>query len=361
MEQDRVLIIAEAGVNHDGSLDRAHALVDAATAAGADIVKFQTFRADRIATRKVAKADYQTRTTAAEESQHAMLQRLELDEAAHAELIAHCAARGIEFLSTPFDRESLDLLAGRHRLRRLKISSGDLTNGPLLLEAARSGCDIILSTGMGTLGEVEAALGVLAFGMTAPRQAPPGEAAFAAAYRSAEGQGALRARVTLLHCTSQYPAPVDAVNLRAMDTLRDAFGLAVGYSDHTLGIAVAIAAAARGAKVVEKHFTLDRSLPGPDHAASLEPDELARMVAAIREVESALGSPVKAPAACEQATRAVARKALVAARPIRRGERFSEANLDTKRAESGASAMRYWEMLGRVADRDYGADEPILP
>jgi N-acetylneuraminate synthase len=359
---ERVTIIAEAGVNHDGSLARARELVDAAAAAaaGADIVKFQTFRADRIATRKVGKAGYQQRTTAAAESQHAMLSRLELDEAAHDDLVAYCGKRGIAFLSTPFDLPSVDLLTGRFGLRRLKISSGDLTNGPLLLHAARSGAAIILSTGMSTLGEIEAALGVLAFGMAAPADTPAGHAAFAVAYAGAAGQQALRSRVTLLHCTSQYPTPAEAVNLRAMDTLSSAFGLPVGYSDHTLGIAIAIAAAARGASMIEKHFTLDRTLPGPDHKASLEPDELARMVAGIREIEAALGSRLKAPAACELETRSVARKCLVAAVPIRRGERFTPENVDTKRAEGGVSAMRYWEAIAEVADRDYAADEPII-
>ncbi|HXY99716.1 MAG TPA: N-acetylneuraminate synthase [Stellaceae bacterium] len=355
---DRVLIIAEAGVNHNGSLERARALVDAALAAGADIVKFQTFRADRIATRSVGKAEYQKQDASAE-SQHAMLKRLELDEAAHADLIAYCRARGIEFLSTPFDLPSVALLTGRHGLRRLKISSGDLTNGPLLLAAARSGASIILSTGMSTLGEVEAALGVLAFGMTAPSQHPPSAAAFAEAYRSAAGQQALGERVTLLHCTSRYPAPPASVNLRAMATLGEAFGLKAGYSDHTVGTAVPIAAAALGATVIEKHFTLDRTLPGPDHKASLEPKELEQMVTAIRTVEVALGSALKAPAEGEAAMREVARKALVAARAIRHGERFTADALDCKRAEGGASAMRYWEALGRIAGRDYAADEPI--
>jgi N-acetylneuraminate synthase len=354
----RAMIIAEAGVNHDGSLDTARALVDAAVAAGADIVKFQTFRADRIATRRVAKAAYQKATAAAGESQHAMLQRLELDEAAHAVLIDYCRQRGIEFLSTPFDLESVDLLTG-HGLRRLKISSGDLTNGPLLLRVARSDCAVILSTGMATLGEVEAALGVFAFGATAPDDAAPNDAAFTEAYSSAAGQSALHERVTLLHCTSLYPAPAEAVNLRAMDTLSAAFGLPVGYSDHTLGITIAIAAVARGAMLIEKHFTLDRSRPGPDHQASLEPDELRRMIAGIRDVEAALGSTRKAPTAAEHATRAVARKCLVASRPIRRGERFTAANIEAKRAEAGVTAMRYWEALERTADRDYAVDEPI--
>jgi N-acetylneuraminate synthase len=357
---DRVIIIAEAGVNHDGSLAQARALVDAAVAAGADIVKFQTFKADRIATAGVAKAAYQRETTGAGETQQAMLKRLELDEAAHAELVAYCASRGIEFLSTPFDIPSVDLLTGAHRLRRLKISSGDLTNGPLLLHAARTGTAIILSTGMSMLGEVEAALGVLAFGFTAPEQMPPGEAAFAAAYQSREGQEALARNVTLLHCTSEYPAAPRTVNLRAMETLAAAFGLPVGYSDHTKGIAIAIAAAARGARVIEKHFTLDCSLPGPDHRASLEPSDLNRMVAAIREVEAALGTSLKVPSEGEIATRAVGRKCLVAQKAIRRGERFTAANLEAKRAQGGVSAMRYWEALGRTAERDYTSDEPIV-
>jgi N-acetylneuraminate synthase len=355
----RVLIIAEAGVNHDGSLPRARALVDAAAAAGADIVKFQTFRADRIATRKVAKATYQERTTGSAESQHAMLRRLELDEDAHHHLLEHCRRRGIEFLSTPFDLGSVDFLTERLGLRRLKISSGDLTNGPLLLHAARRAEALILSTGMSTLGEIEAALSVIAFAMTTPATAVPDAAALATAYAGAAGRAALRERVTLLHCTSQYPTPPDAVNLRAMDTLAAAFGLDVGYSDHTEGLAIPVAAVARGAVAIEKHFTLDRTLPGPDHAASLEPGELAQMVKEIRDVEAALGSALKAPAPCELSTRAVARKCLVAAREIRRGERFSPDNLDTKRAEHGVPAMRYWEALQRTAGRDYLADEPI--
>jgi len=355
----RVLIIAEAGVNHDGSLARARALIDAAAEAGADIVKFQTFRADRIATRRVAKATYQERTTDAAESQHAMLQRLELDEAAHLDLREHCRRRNIEFLSTPFDLGSIDLLTQRLGLRRLKISSGDLTNGPLLLHAARHAQALILSTGMSTLGEIEAALSVIAFAMTAPATAIPDAAALATAYAGAEGRAALVERVMLLHCTSQYPTPPEAVNLRAMDTLAAAFGLRVGYSDHTEGLAVPVAAVARGAVAIEKHFTLDRTLPGPDHAASLEPGDLAQMVKEIRAIEAALGSALKAPAACELSTRAVARKCLVAARAIRRGERFSLDNLESKRAEGGVSAMRYWEALERTADRDYAADEPI--
>jgi N-acetylneuraminate synthase len=299
---DRVTIIAEAGVNHNGSLDLALALVDAASDAGADIVKFQTFVADRLASRAAPKADYQLATTDAAESQHAMLRRLELTEAMHVRLIERCAQRGIEFLSTPFDEHSLDLLVG-FGVKRLKIPSGEITNGPLLLKAARTGLPIILSTGMSELDEVEAALGVLAFGYAESRKAAPSDAAFHRALASAAGREAVAANVTLLHCTTEYPAPLESVNLRAMDTMSAAFGTKVGYSDHTPGIAVAIAAAARGACVIEKHVTLDRSLPGPDHRASIEPHDFTLLVESVRAASAALGRPDKTTAPCERTNR----------------------------------------------------------
>lgn len=357
---DRAFIIAEVGVNHNGSLDLAHRLVEAAAAAGADAVKFQTFRADALVSRSAPKARYQVRTTGEAESQHEMIRRLELDEAAHGELVAHCRRAGIEFLSTPFDAGSLEMLAVRFGVSRIKISSGDITNAPFLLQVARTGRPVILSTGMSTLGEVEAALGVLAFGFT-EASATPSPARFEEAFASAAGLEALRSRVVLLHCTTEYPAPFADVNLRAMDTLAEAFGLPVGYSDHTPGISVPIAAAARGATVIEKHFTLDRAMPGPDHAASLQPDELGRMVQSIREVEAALGSPRKHPAGSEMGNRAVARKSLVATRAIRKGEAFSPDNLGVKRPGDGVSPFRYWEWLGRAAGRDYARDEGIEP
>ncbi|MFC4768240.1 N-acetylneuraminate synthase [Effusibacillus consociatus] len=353
-----VYIIAEAGVNHNGSLDLAKKLIDVAAEAGADAVKFQTFKADNLVRKNASKAEYQTRTTDASESQYAMIKKLELDEEDHQILIQHCDHRGIQFLSTPFDFDSVDLLVHKFNVKQLKISSGEITNAPLLLKAARSSKPIILSTGMSTLGEVEQALAVLAFGYTEPDSMPSIEA-FHFAYCSVEGQQALRQNVVLLHCTTEYPAPFEDVNLRAMDTLATAFGLPVGFSDHTSGIAVPIAAVARGAVVIEKHFTLDRNLPGPDHKASLEPDELKDMVRSIRQVEAALGSPLKTPAPSELKNISVARKSLVAARTIREGEIFTTENLTVKRPGDGISPMYYWEWLGKTAEKNYEADEKV--
>jgi N-acetylneuraminate synthase len=358
MTAQHVYVIAEAGVNHNGSLDLARTLVKAA-ASGADAVKFQTFKADRLVSRSAPKAPYQVKTTGGAETQHEMIRKLELDPEAHRVLIKFYAACGVAFLSTPFDLESVGLLAGTFDLPLLKVSSGDITNAPLLLARARTGKPVILSTGMSTLGEVEDALGVLAFGYLDPA-GEPGRAVFRAAYHSGAGQQALQGRVTLLHCTTEYPAAFADVNLGCLDTLRSAFGLPVGYSDHTEGIAVPIAAAALGASVIEKHFTLDRTLPGPDHRASLEPDQLAEMVHAVRCVEKALGSGRKGPAAGELENLALARKSLVAARAIGRGETFSAGNLTVKRPGSGLSPMRYWETLGSRAARDFAPDEEIV-
>ena len=351
-------VIAEAGVNHNGSLDLARELIDAAADAGADAVKFQTFRADALVSEAAPKAAYQLATTGAEESQYAMLKALELSKSDHHALVEHCAQRSIQFLSTPFDAESLDLLVDRFDIPRIKISSGEITNGPLILRVAQTGRPAILSTGMSTLGEIEEALGVLAFGYTTP-DAEPSRSAFAAAYGSDRGQATLRERVTVLHCTTEYPAPFDEVNLRAMDTLRAAFGVAVGYSDHTEGIAVPIAAAARGATLIEKHFTMDRTLPGPDHRASLEPDELAEMVRAIRTVEAALGRGVKTPAPSERANRVVARKSLVAGVSIDEGAPFSGENLVVRRPGDGVSPMEYWSYLRQMAERAYDSGERL--
>ncbi len=352
------LIIAEAGVNHNGSLERALALVDAAAAAGADIVKFQTFRAEFEISRYAEKAEYQKRTTEAAESQLDMVKQLELGLVAHRIIAAHCRERGIRFLSTPFDEPSIDLLIDEMDVPLIKVSSGDIVSGQLLLKIARTGRPVILSTGMCTLGDIEGALGVLAFGYLEP-QAAPSRAGFEAAYLSAASHSTLDERVTLLHCTTEYPAPVAEVNLRAMATLRQAFGLPVGYSDHTEGITIPIAAVALGATVIEKHFTLDRNLPGPDHKASLEPAELAAMVAAIRQVEQALGNGIKIPSASELKNKLIARKSLVAARAIRTGEVFSKENLTAKRPGNGVSPMEYWNYLGKVAKRDYAEDETL--
>ena len=352
------LIIAEAGVNHNGSLDKALTLVDAASAAGADIVKFQTFRAEAEISRYAENAEYQKQTTKAAESQLDMVKQLELGLEAHRIIAARCREREIRFLSTPFDEPSVDLLVDEMDMPIIKISSGDITSGPLLLKIARTGLPVILSTGMSTLGDIEAALGVLAFGYL-EMTAAPSLVRFEAAYQSATGRSVLGERVTLLHCTTEYPAPIAEVNLRAMATLRHAFGLPVGYSDHTEGIAIPIAAVALGATVIEKHFTLDRNLPGPDHKASLEPDQLAAMVTAIRQVERALGNGLKIPSKSERKNRPIARKSLVASCAIRIGEMFSEDNLTEKRPGNGVSPMDYWSYLGTAATRDYGEDETL--
>jgi N,N'-diacetyllegionaminate synthase len=331
---NRTLIIAEAGVNHNGDLELATQLIDVAAEADADLVKFQTFNANRQVTRSAKKADYQTKTTGSKESQHEMLHRLELTAGMHKELIAHCAARNIGFFSTGFDIESVDLLVSLGQ-DRFKIPSGEITNLPYLRHIGRLGKTVILSTGMATLGEIEAAINVL------------------------EQAGTRRANITVLHCTTEYPTPMAEVNLRAMQSIHTAFGVAVGYSDHTPGIEVAIAAVAMGASVIEKHFTLDRSLPGPDHKASLEPEELKAMVAAIRNIEIALGDGIKRLTPSEARNNPVARKSLVASQAIQAGDVFSVENITTKRPGTGISPMRWDEVIGRTAPRDFSADELI--
>jgi N-acetylneuraminate synthase len=354
-----VFVIAEAGVNHNGSLDMAKALIEVAAKAGADAVKFQTFKATEIVSRFAPKAAYQQRNTDDADSQLDMIKKLELSIEDHRVLIKHARQKGIEFLSTPFDLGSLGLLVDDLGLRTIKIPSGEITNAPFLVKIAATGCQIILSTGMSTLGEVESALSMIAFGALAPVGQPPGKAAFEAAYMSPSGQELLRKRVVLLHCSTEYPAPVTDVNLKAMDVMAQAFGLPVGYSDHTEGIHISVAAAARGACLIEKHFTLDKTLPGPDHKASLEPDELSTMIRAIKDIALALGDGIKRPSVTELKNRDVVRKSLVAARPIAVGELFSEENLICKRPGTGVSPMAYWSRLGTTASRDYGADELV--
>jgi N-acetylneuraminate synthase len=354
-----VMIVAEAGVNHNGSLQLALELVDAAAEAGEHEVKFQTFDPSKLVSRSAPKAAYQTRNDA-HESQLAMLQSLQLSPDDHDAIVAHCERRSIRFMSTPFDQDSLQFLVGRYDMPAVKIPSGEVVNARLLLGAARSGKPILMSSGMCTLADIERALGVLAYGMTHPTGGAS-RAEFERAYTDPTARALLQERVTLLHCTTEYPAPVEQINLRAMDTLRAAFGLPVGYSDHSLGLAVALAAVARGATVIEKHFTLDRNLPGPDHAASLLPEELREMVQGIQEVSAALGSERKAPSDVELANRIVARQSLVAATDIAAGEAFTEINLTTKRPGSGVTPLAYWEYLGRKATRSYRADETIDP
>jgi N-acetylneuraminate synthase len=358
IKKRQTYIIAEAGVNHNGSVNIAKKLIDAAADAGADAVKFQTFRADALVSATAPKANYQKARTSASESQLSMLRKLELNEAAHRTLVAHCRMRKIQFLSTPFDEESIDFLVRQINVPLLKLPSGEITNSPLLLAAAHTKKPIILSTGMSTLNEIHIALGVLAFGYTG-RKEKPSLNAFQDAYKTKTGQLALKTKVTLLHCTTEYPAPFTEVNLRAMDTMRAAFGLPVGLSDHTQGIAVSIAAAALGASVIEKHFTLDRSLPGPDHKASLIPDELLQLVKSIRDIEAALGSARKAPTRSELKNLRIARRSLVALTDVKRGELFTESNMGCKRPGTGASPNRYWQILGKKASKNYHRDEMV--
>ncbi|XOV79204.1 MAG: N-acetylneuraminate synthase [Aestuariibacter sp.] len=354
------LVIAEAGVNHNGNEEMAFQLVDAAVSSGADIVKFQTFKANKLVTASAQQADYQQTNTGIKESQLAMLSRLELSYDTHHQLVDYCQNKGVEFLSTAFDSESLRFLTRELGITRLKIPSGDITNLPLVLEHAQLGKELIVSTGMANLTEIENALATIAFGMVCESGDKPSLAAFQEAYFSEEGKSALKQRVTILHCTTEYPAPMEDINLQAMDTIAEAFRLTVGYSDHSEGITIPVAAVARGAKVIEKHFTLSRTLPGPDHKASLEPDELTEMVQSIRRVERALGDGIKGPRPSEVKNKAVARKSLIAAKNIARGEIFDSANIDIRRPGNGMSPATFWDLTGKTASRDYKAGDLIL-
>ena len=353
------LIIAEAGVNHNGSEELAYKLVDAAFNAGADIVKFQTFKASKLVTASAEQAEYQVTNTQKKESQLAMLSRLELSFEFHLKLVEYCNKLGIEFLSTAFDSESLKFLVNDLKLKKLKIPSGDLTNAPLVLEHAQTGCDLIVSTGMATLAEIETALGVIAFGYIARKTEKPSIQAFEKAYYSERGQNILKEKVTILHCTTEYPAPLQDINLKAMDTVANAFKLPVGYSDHSAGIHIPIAAVAREATIIEKHFTLDCNMEGPDHKASLEPEQLKAMIDGIRNIELALGDGLKGPRPSEIKNKAVARKSLVAEQLISKGTVFSEDNLTIKRPGSGQPPINYWSLLGKEAQNDYKIGEII--
>lgn len=334
MKDNHIIIIAEAGVNHNGNLEMARRMVYAAKEAGADYVKFQTAVPELVISTFAPKAEYQKETTGEGESQLEMCKAIHLPLADYAGLKALCDEVGIGFMSTPFDLVSIDCLAGLG-MDWWKIPSGEITNLPYLRKIASKGGRVILSTGMSTLDEVAAAVDVL------------------------EKDGINRNDIILLHCTTQYPTPPEAVNLRAMDALATLGCGAVGYSDHTVGITIPIAAAARGARVIEKHFTLDRNLPGPDHRASLEPDELADMVKAVRTVEKALGSGIKAVADAEKSNIEVARKSIVAARDIKAGEILSEENITVKRPGNGLSPMLWDSVLGTIAVRDFAYDELI--
>jgi N,N'-diacetyllegionaminate synthase len=333
MRLDRCYIIAEIGVNHNGSIDLARDLIDAAVVAKADAVKFQTFFADDLVTRSAAKADYQVANTANADSQYSMLKALELTEAQFAELHAYCATKGIAFLSTPFSEDAADLLA-RVGVSAFKISSGDLTHLPMLAHIAKKGLPIILSTGMGTLTEVEEALAAI--------------------------NGVGNRQVSLLHCVSNYPASADDCNLAAMDTMAQAFGLPVGWSDHSVGAAISWAAVARGAKIVEKHITLDQNLPGPDHKASMEPADFAAFVDGIRMIEAAIGTGRKVPTAAEKRTALVARRSLVAARDLVAGDVLTAADVVVKRPGTGLLPRDLPLVLGARVARAVAADTPLV-
>jgi len=329
-----VFIIAEAGVNHNGSVDLAKQLIDVAVDSGADAVKFQTFKAENLVSKNAQKADYQKQTTDASESQFDMIKKLELDVDTHKELIAYCQEKDIMFLSTPFDHESIDLLSGLG-LQIFKIPSGEITNLPYLRHIGSLGKRVVLSTGISNLGEVKDALNILI------------------------NAGTSKDNITVLHANTMYPTPMEDVNLNAMLTIQREFGVDIGYSDHTLGIEVDIAAVAMGASIIEKHFTLDNAMEGPDHKASLEPEELKAMVSAIRNIEKALGSNEKILSPSEEVNINIARKSIVASRPVRKGELLSADNITTKRPGTGLSPMKWDEIVGTIASKAYQSDELI--
>ena len=328
------LVIAEAGVNHNGSLELAFELIDVASEAGADVVKFQTFKAENLVTQSAAKADYQLGTTDVQETQFEMIKKLELSYDMHLKLISRCKEKGIRFSSTGFDASSVDVLV-ELGVDFLKVPSGEITNLPYLRNVVTKGLPIILSTGMCVMQELSSALEIL------------------------EKAGARRHDITVLHCNTEYPTPMEDVNLRAMLSMENELGVKVGYSDHTLGIEVPIAAVALGATVIEKHFTLDRTMEGPDHAASLEPLELKQMVNGIRNIEKAMGDGVKKPSNSEVKNISIVRKSIVASKEIKLGDEFTSDNLGVKRPGTGISPMQWDEVVGKVASKDFQADELI--
>ena len=331
----RTLIIAEAGVNHNGDIAKAKALIDKGAEAGVDFVKFQTFKAGNLVTKQAKRAAYQDKNTQDNDSQYEMLKKLELSQAVHQELIDYCAQKGVQFLSTGFDFESLEFLA-QLGITIAKIPSGEITNLPYLRKVANLFPEVILSTGMATISEIKDAVKVLT------------------------DNGVSKNRITVLHCNTEYPTPMEDVNLKAMLHIQQEVGVNIGYSDHTLGIEVPIAAVALGATVIEKHFTLDKTLPGPDHKASLEPEELKAMVSAIRNIEKAIGgSGLKEVSKSEAKNKPIARKSIVATKAIKKGDLFSVENLTIKRPGTGISPMQWDEVIGKTAKKDFEEDDLI--
>lgn len=350
------LIIAEAGVNHNGTVENAIKLVDLALMAKADIVKFQIFQSNQLVTKAAPKAKYQMSGAQDAAMQIGMLKELELSFESHKLVADYCKKLGLEYMSTAFDLDSLSFLVNELGVSSFKLSSGDLTNAPFLLAHASYRRKLIVSTGMSTLGEIEDALGVLAFGLLGSDEKPSIDA-FNDAYISDDGQAVLKEYVTLLHCTTEYPTAATEINLNAMQTMSQAFGLDVGFSDHSVGNTASTIAVAFGAKIIEKHFTLDKNMEGPDHQASMAPDELISFVSCVREAEACLGNGLKVPASSELPNIAIARRSLVATTDICVGDVLSDVNVGIKRPGSGISPFEYWNMLGKVSDRSYSEGE----
>ncbi|QXE00954.1 N-acetylneuraminate synthase [Terribacillus sp. DMT04] len=353
----KTFIIAEAGVNHNGSLDLAYKLIDAAVDAGADAIKFQTFKTEKLVTRTAKQADYQVKNIGAASSQFDMLKRLELSYENFRQLKNYCEEKRILFLSTPFDFDSVDFLIKDLEVKLIKIPSGEITNAPYLHRIAKYNVKTIVSTGMASMEEIHQALAFLAYGYAQKEQVNFSNVTHF--YNTAEAKLLLSDNVHILHCTSEYPTPPEDINLNAMDSIKKEFHVNVGLSDHSKGIEIPVAAAAKGAQIIEKHFTLNKTLPGPDHKASLEPNELKEMIQSIRLIEKALGKGEKKPTQVEVKNKDIVRKSLVASKQIKKGEIFTTENLTVKRPGTGVSPYYYWDYIGNVSNDNYEEDEVI--
>ena len=353
----KVKIIAEAGVNHNGNISTAKEMIVVASEAGADSIKFQSFKAEELVTKSAPKAPYQLKNSSKKESQFEMLKKLELSDFNHFLLKEECKKRKIEFLSTPFDMKSLKFLTEKLKLKTIKIPSGEITNLDLILESAKRKKKLIISTGMSNLDEIELALSAAAFGYSANINLQPSLKKLRSAYLSPKGKDSLYRNVTLLHCTTDYPAKYEDLNLRAINTLQERFGLKVGYSDHSIGTEISISAVAMGAQVIEKHFTLSKKMDGPDHLASLEPNELFEMIKSIRNLEKSFGNGIKRAKKSELKNKKVARKSIVAAKEIKKGELITKDMLKLKRPEIGLKPQKIWNLIGTKAKKNYKEDE----
>lgn len=356
----KTYIIAEAGINHNGDRKNAIKLIDKGISAGADAIKFQIFKAENLVTKSASKADYQLKKTNTKETQFEMLRSLELPLETYFELKDHCEKQNVDFLITAFDKESLDFIVNKLKVKKLKIPSGEITNGPFILEHALSGLDIILSTGMANLKEIETALSIIAYGyLNKNKKNIIDTRDFKKMYESSEAKKILNSKVTLLHCTTEYPAPIDELNLNAINSLRSKFNIPTGYSDHSNGIIASVIASTFDVDIIEKHFTLDKNMQGPDHAASLEPKELKLMIDYIRLVENIMGNGNKNISKSEKKNLKIARKSLVAAKNIKKGEIFSHDNIDIKRPGTGISPINYWTVIGKKSKKNYKTDDII--